>query len=476
MRIDQLALLFALVIAANLVLLIALQLPRLGRRFGRDADAVDTHTGPDRGLTRTAGVPGAQPVQGLATSSGLPAELYQRVARVVSFTFIGAAMAITVLANPAQATATIVLLAFGLILIELFQDVLPASALGRFRLPLEVALVLTFLTVLIAMTGGHSSPYFFGYILLVGGAALSVSDVSATVLAIISGLAYVGAVVVVAGSAPLAISDFGVVAFNLVSISLVNYVASIIGREERRAREEALRLSRFDSLTALYSRAHFSSELEQEILRATRSGRPFAVAMIDLDGLKPANDRFGHEWGDNLLKAVADVLRSDLRATDVAARYGGDEFVLMLPETDLKGAILVAGKVRVDISRIALSHDGGVVRTSASVGIVTFPDDGRTSAELLRRADMAMYEAKRRGRDQIVRFARDAAQSQLPRVRPAARPQSSADTEPARPAPEPAQPGPEAQPAPVARPTPVSAGAGAAVPPASRGPAPWETR
>jgi diguanylate cyclase (GGDEF)-like protein len=131
--------------------------------------------------------------------------------------------------------------------------------------------------------------------------------------------------------------------------------------------------------------------------------------MIDLDGLKSANDRFGHEWGDNLLRAVAEVLRGAIRATDAAARYGGDEFVLLLPETDLAGAVRVAEKVRVDVSRVALPHDGAVVRTSASIGIVCFPDDGRTSAELMRRADLAMYEAKRRGRDQIVRFAREGA-------------------------------------------------------------------
>ena len=409
MQPEQLVLLFALVIAVTLVSLIALQLPRLGRRLSRPPGAGDAYSGAYSG---TYSEPTSDPSvnagnrQILTGSSGLPTGLYQRMTRVVSFIFIGSAMAIVALTGTQDAAAIIVLLAFGLILIELFQDVLPAAALGRWRLPLEAGVVLIFLTVLIAMTGGHASPYFFGYILLVGGAALSTSDIGAAVLAVVSSLAYIGAVFFGSGPAGMSSSDLGVVAFNLVSISLVMYVASVIGREQRRAREEALRLSRFDSLTTLYSRDYFTSELESEILRATRTGRPFAVVMLDLDGLKAANDRFGHDWGDSLLKAVADVMRGDIRVTDVAARYGGDEFVLMLPETDLSGAVLVAEKVRVDISRVALPHNGAVVRTSASIGIVTFPDDGRTSAELLRRADLAMYEAKRRGRDQIVRFAR----------------------------------------------------------------------
>ena len=408
MRIDQLALPSALVIAAFLVLFIALQLPRVGQRFGLAADSANgfASAGGGAGGTGSDLESLISRRQMIGVSNDLPAALYQRMTRVVSFTFIGSAMVLAVVSGALDQTAIIVLLAFGLILIELFQDVLPAAALGRWRLPLEAAIVLVFVTLLIGMTGGHESPYFFGYILLVGAAAMSASDIGAAVLAIISSLAYVGVVIVDAGSVPLTPVDLGQVAFNLIAIALVMYVASVIGREQRRARDEALRLSRHDSLTALHSRDYFTTELEQEILRAARTGRSFAVAMMDLDGLKAANDRFGHDWGDNLLRAVADVLRGDIRVTDVAARYGGDEFVLMLTETDLSGAILVAEKVRVDISRIALPHNGAVIRTSASFGIVTFPQDGRTSAELLRRADLAMYEAKRRGRDQIVRFAR----------------------------------------------------------------------
>ncbi len=189
-------------------------------------------------------------------------------------------------------------------------------------------------------------------------------------------------------------------------MGLATYVAWVFGREQRRARDDALRLSRFDSLTSLYSRSFFTSNVEREIPRAARSGRPFALMMLDLDGLKAANDRFGHEWGDRLLQAVADVLRGDVRVTDVAARYAGDEFVLLLPETDISGALRVAEKIRVDIARLALPHNGSLIRTSASIGLVTYPDDGRTWAELMRRADLAMYEAKRRGRDQIVHYAR----------------------------------------------------------------------
>ncbi len=477
MRIDQLALLFALVIVANLVLLLALQMPRLGRRSGAASEAADDLTSAGGGALDSADADWERPLRALlASSQALPAALYRRMTRVVSFMFIASALAITVLTTGQDQTSILVLLAFGLIVIELFQDVLPATALGSLRVPVEAAAALLFVTVLVGMTGGHASPFFFGYILLVGAAALTASRITSALLASASSLAYVVAVALASGDSPLTTEDLGRVAFDLIAIALVMYVASVIGREQRRAREEALRLSRFDSLTTLHSRDYFLSVLEQEIQRASRTGRSFAIAMLDLDGLKAANDRFGHEWGDNLLRAVADVLRGDIRVTDTAARHGGDEFVLLLTETDLDGAILVAEKVRVDISRVALPHNGAVVRTSVSIGIVTFPDDGRASTELMRRADLAMYEAKRRGRDQIVRFARE--------VSPATtRSSEASDGQQHESAPASATAARSPSAYPITRAgaavgpgkMPVT-GRAEAVPPASPGAAPWEVR
>ena len=410
MPIDQLALLVALVIAANLVLLVALELPRLGRRRDRApaevADAFDA--GLEGRVPATAEEPDGAPAAGrfFGAPGGLTTALYQRVVRVVSFMFIVAVLVVASLTGAVDQTGIFLLLAVGMFLIVLFGDVLPPRALGRLRRPIEAVATIGFLTILLMLTGGHESPYFLGFILLLSAASVASAGIGQAVLAVVTSAAYIGAVVAVAGPGPLTPAELGRVAFNLVAFSLITYVAGVIGREQRRAREEALRLSRFDALTGMYSRLYFLEEVEQEILRAARSRRPFALLMLDLDGLKAANDRFGHESGDQLLRAVADVVRGDIRSTDVAARYGGDEFVLVLPETDLAGAMLVADKLRVDISRLALPHNGNLIRTSVSIGLVTFPDEGRTSAELLRRADLAMYEAKRRGRDQIVRYAR----------------------------------------------------------------------
>jgi len=390
------------------------------------------------------------------TARAMPMGLYQRMVRVVSYLFIAAVAAIVTLTGDPSAPDVYVLLVAGIVLLVIFQDLMPATSLARLRLPLEGAAAIVFVTLLVALTGGLRSEYFFGYVLLLGAGSLWAAGYGPIILTAVSIFAYLLALTAGDGAGLLTAQGLGRVAVNVVTMCLVTYIAWIFGREQRRARDEALRLSRFDSLTGLYSRSYFISTVEREIPRSARSGRPFAMLMFDLDGLKAVNDRFGHEWGDRLLEAVGDAVRGDVRATDVAARYAGDEFVLLLPETDTPGALRVAEKIRVDISRVALPHNGSLIRTSASIGLVSYPEDGRTWAELMRRADLAMYEAKRRGRDQIVHFAHEEQAAPPQQEEPVPQPQP--------------QPRPSVQ-VPVQQP--VTMGVPFDIPPESPFPPPW---
>jgi len=120
--------------------------------------------------------------------------------------------------------------------------------------------------------------------------------------------------------------------------------------------------------------------------------------MMDLDGLKSINDRYGHYQGDLVLRAVAHVIRTGLRGVDVAARYGGDEFVALLPKRIPRGAYLVAEKIRQAANEMFVGARGLEIKTSLSIGVVSYPDDGRTADELMIAADQAMYSSKRHGR------------------------------------------------------------------------------
>jgi diguanylate cyclase (GGDEF)-like protein len=137
--------------------------------------------------------------------------------------------------------------------------------------------------------------------------------------------------------------------------------------------------------------------------QADRTARPLAAIVLDVDNFKAINDRWGHEQGDAVLAALADVLRAAVRTSDFVGRSGGEEFVLLLPATDRKGANVVAQNVRRAIARE--SFPALDRRVTASLGLALVPDDCEDSTRLLARADRAMYEAKARGRNRVVAAA-----------------------------------------------------------------------
>ncbi len=174
--------------------------------------------------------------------------------------------------------------------------------------------------------------------------------------------------------------------------------AVLLGRL-REAYRVARETSRVDFLTGLANRREFFAEAEQERLRAARYGQKLSVAYIDLDGFKEVNDRLGHSAGDTVLIDIAQVLRNNVRSTDLVARMGGDEFVLLLPETDAAAARVVVEKLRLLLGTVSNERHWGV---SCSIGLVTFEDAPKSTDEMLSEADRLMYIVKRRGKDSLI--------------------------------------------------------------------------
>lgn len=164
-------------------------------------------------------------------------------------------------------------------------------------------------------------------------------------------------------------------------------------------------MAQHDTLTNLPNRALFSDHLERALAHARRDRQALAVMFMDLDEFKAVNDRLGHDVGDHLLQQVARRLRGSLRESDTVARVGGDEFVALVRNTGRAGdALAVAEKLRDAVVR-PLDVDGHAIAVSASIGIAMYPEHGGSEVELLKHADEAMYEAKRRGRNQVVMFS-----------------------------------------------------------------------
>jgi diguanylate cyclase (GGDEF)-like protein len=157
-----------------------------------------------------------------------------------------------------------------------------------------------------------------------------------------------------------------------------------------------------DSLTRFYVRDHFLARLEEESTRVLRYGGSFAVLMVDLDDFKRVNDLHGHLAGDRFLQEITTTIRHELRSVDVPCRYGGDEFCLLLPETDVAGARAIAERIRSAVAGRTVLLDGRSVKTTASIGLAIFPDGAARDARAsMRCADEALYRAKRLGRDRV---------------------------------------------------------------------------
>jgi two-component system cell cycle response regulator len=165
-------------------------------------------------------------------------------------------------------------------------------------------------------------------------------------------------------------------------------------------RAEALSVT--DDLTSLYNSRFLAQVLRRETKRAARSARPLSLLFLDLDGFKSINDTHGHLFGSRALVEAAAVIRSSARETDMVARYGGDEFALVLPETGSEGAAAVGERVRERLeAHEFLQADGLRITLTASVGVATFPDVAATVEALIQAADLAMYRVKERGKNGI---------------------------------------------------------------------------
>ena len=161
-------------------------------------------------------------------------------------------------------------------------------------------------------------------------------------------------------------------------------------------------LSRTDGLTGVHRRGAFDGRLQEEVIRARTFKTTFCLMLLDIDHFKSLNDRYGHPFGDQVLRRVGELLNASVYETDFVARYGGEEFTLIMPRAQPEGAVRKAEAIRAALSQERFSIALETVQVTVSIGIAHFPRDASTPEELVAQADRAMYQAKSRGRDRVV--------------------------------------------------------------------------
>ncbi len=281
------------------------------------------------------------------------------------------------------------------------HELLPSAWRGTLIGAIETLAALALAVGLLLFTDYARSPFFFVFDVIAVAAALSRGGRVAALVAVLASAAYGAVLVIDPGRGTYTGLELLGFAVNIGSIWLLAFLAGVFAAHERRVQSRVLQLSVTDPLIFLFNSAEIYTTLEQEIRRTRRSERGFCLLMVDLDGLKAINDTLGHHRGDEVLRALGLVIRRSIRAVDTAYRQGGDEFLVLLPETDYAGAYVVAEKIRAGAEETALQFAGAEMPTSVSIGLVSHPEDGLTVEELLIAADRAMYQAKSLGKNQI---------------------------------------------------------------------------
>jgi diguanylate cyclase (GGDEF)-like protein len=275
----------------------------------------------------------------------------------------------------------------------------------RWKIGIETLGMIAFVTWVLWYTDGLASPLLNAYLLPVITSALTLGK-----FATLANVGLIAACYIFLGSTsfadPASLRFIAGLAAQIAPVLLVAYITTMFSADIRYGLQHAKLLSETDELTGLYNTRGFAIAANRLFGQALRYGRAASVLMIDSDNLKTVNDTHGHDAGNQLLRQLANAMQAELRATDVPARYGGDEFIVLLPETPAQGAMDVAERIRAAIGVRPLDIGGGQVITTVSIGLACFPDDGRTLDALAARADRALYQAKQEGRNKVVRYKR----------------------------------------------------------------------
>ena len=269
----------------------------------------------------------------------------------------------------------------------------------RWKIGVETLAMIALVTWAIRFTGGMSSPLTNAYLLPVVTAALALGRIPTILgLVLIAGCqAFISAE---------SVREMLSLSYGAVIVAQFAPLATVFSSDVQRGLTVAKLESHTDDLTELYNRRGFSAIASRRLARSNERRRPSGLLMIDSDNLKAVNDTHGHQAGNRLLRHIAQGIVMQLRTSDIAGRYGGDEFIVLLPDAAAASVHEVAERIRQAIAGTALDFFGASVTATVSVGVACSPEDGDSIDGLIAYADRGLYAAKQQGRNRTVRAPR----------------------------------------------------------------------
>ncbi len=287
------------------------------------------------------------------------------------------------------------------VFVILFRYLKLFSLERRWKLALETWVMIALVTFSVWHTGKSESPLLSLYLLPTIFSALTLGKVTTLLQVGLITALYLHAAYAAEQELFFSYATFSQVLLNFAPVVLVAYLTSLLAADMRSARSFAQELAETDELTRLLNMRAFNTVLRKEEARAKQQNGHFALMMIDMDAFKTINDRFGHETGNEMLRNLATTCLKTLRSSDIIARYGGDEFIVLLPGTEPAAAREAADRLRQSIANMSFDAGGDRISTTVSIGCVFYPDTSDDLAELLARADLLMYDSKSGGRNRV---------------------------------------------------------------------------
>ena len=277
---------------------------------------------------------------------------------------------------------------------------------ARWKLAIETWMMILFLTWVLWNTGKATSPLLNLYILVIVASALTLGKlITLLELALIAAVYFylnyfLGAVDV------FSLAGFSDFMTRFAPFLIIAYVTTMLAADIKRSKDLLRLLSETDEMTSLQNKRSFNESLSREIKKAARYSRKFSILLVDADNLKDVNDNYGHGAGDQLIKVLANTMKESLRSSDVLARIGGDEFVVLLPEADHTHALEAGERIRSATVNTSFDREGRRIDMTVSIGIASYPDDGESLEDIMENADRALYKSKKMGRNRVTSYIR----------------------------------------------------------------------
>lgn len=271
----------------------------------------------------------------------------------------------------------------------------------RWKLAVETWAMILFASVASWLTGGTDSPLINVFLLILITSALTLGKLMTLLELVLIATIYFYMAYLQNGTEVFSLAMLSELIIRFTPLLLVAYLTTMLASDIHYAKQVLTDQSQRDELTGLLNIRGFRRVLGQEIARAGRHMQPLALMMIDADNLKTVNDTCGHEAGNRLIRLVGETIHAEIRGSDTLARYGGDEFIVLLPNTTRQQAEAAAERIREAVANSKTSYNGARIEATVSIGLAVSEHDNQNADDLIQAADRGLYTSKLSGRNQV---------------------------------------------------------------------------